>query len=169
MEHVFLAVQDMISESIDEIKWTDYDMGQLEHYHLRPSVLFPCALIDIEVPEASDQRFPMQLFKTRVTVRIGFEVPGQTHSKTPTEVKEKAMGVFAILNKTHALLHGFEGEGFNKLLFRGVTVERREDPLKVFIMHFDTSYTVTKPDLRVPVLAESVITGTLHFPALPTI
>lgn len=144
MDHVFLAVQDKISEAVPEIKWVDYDFGQLEHYQLRPPVLFPCALIDIELPECSDKGNLMQQFKCIVTIRVAFEQPGQTNNKVPDSVKAKAMSIFMILDKIHSAIHGFEKEGFEKILMRSITTERRDDPLKVLNMRFETSYTIDK-------------------------
>jgi hypothetical protein len=165
MEHVFLAVQGQLQTAVTELKWIDYDFAQLDSYQMRPPVLFPCALIDVELPECRDlgkhDGMMGQLCRCQVTVRLAFEQPGQTHNKAPEEAKEKAMTIFAALNKIRAALHGFEGEGFNKLLLRSVVTERREDPLKVFNLRFETSFTTRKTKEWVEMEVTPVIETTL--------
>ena len=51
MEQVFLAVQAQLTSKVSELEWIDLDFQQLDSYELRPPVLFPCALIDVELPE----------------------------------------------------------------------------------------------------------------------
>ena len=144
MKHVFTAIQERISEMVPEVKWVDYDCGQLDHFQLRPPVLFPCALIDTEVPECTDMAGDFQKCKCTVTIRVAFEQPGQTNSKVPQSVKDKALSIFDILDKIHSAVHGFAGNDFQKILLRSITTERREDPLKVLTMRFETSYTTQK-------------------------
>ena len=43
-----LAIQDRIKTKVPSIAWTDQDLGQLEEETERPSVAFPCVLIDFQ-------------------------------------------------------------------------------------------------------------------------
>lgn len=145
MEQVFLAVQAQLVAKVTELKWIDLDFQQLDSFELRPPVLFPCALIDVELPECHDEGERRQICRCIVTVRVAMEQLGQTHAKTPTLVKTQAMAVYALLNKIRATLHGFQGDGFNRLLLRSITAERRQDPLKVFNLRFESSMVVDIP------------------------
>lgn len=158
MEQIFISVQQKLKNDVVEVKWIDFDFGQLDFYKLRPAVAWPCVLIDLDIPAASDRGKLSQLNACNVIVRVAFEMPGQTHQATPQTVKDKAMNVFDILNKIWASLHGHQAEGFNAMLFRGMTIEKREDPLKVYQMRFETSferrpaprqYAEVSPDLAV--------------------
>jgi hypothetical protein len=157
MEHIFTAVQDRLTAKVEELKWVDYDFGQLDVYHMRPPVQFPCALIDIELPETRERGERMQQCRVALIVRIAFEQPGQTNNKTPELVKEKALSIFNILKKIHAALHGYDSAEFGKIVRRSLTTERREDPLKVFNMRFETSYTETIPKEWVETVVAPVI------------
>ena len=55
MDQIFSAVQSRLQQKVSELKWIDFDFGQLDAYELRPPVQFPCALIDIELPETREQ------------------------------------------------------------------------------------------------------------------
>ena len=157
MEHIFIAVQNRLQQKVAELKWIDYDFGQLDLYHMRPPVQFPCALIEIELPETRDRGELSQQCRCTVTIRLAFEQPGQTNSKTPEPVKAKALSIFNILKKVHACMHGYGSGEFGKLLRRSLTTERREDPLKVFNMRFETSYTETIPKERITTVAAPAI------------
>lgn len=145
MEHIFTAVQQRLSEKVAELHWIDFDFGQLDSYQMRPPVQFPCALIDIELPETRDRGERMQQCRVAITLRVAFEQPGQTSQKTPQYVRDRALSIYDILKKIHAALHGYDGAEFGKIVRRSLTTERREDPLKVFNMRFETSYTETIP------------------------
>jgi len=145
MEQVFIAVQAQLVSKVTELKWVDLDFQQIDSFELRPPVLFPCALIDVELPECRDEGELRQICRCSVTVRVAMEQLGQTHAKTPTLVKTQAMAVYALINKIRSTLHGFQGEGFNRLLLRSITAERREDPLKVFNLRFESSMVVDIP------------------------
>ena len=43
-------------KTIDGLRYIDQDIGQLEHYEMRPAVSWPCCLIDIAEFNYSDQQ-----------------------------------------------------------------------------------------------------------------
>jgi len=139
MDQLFLAIQTRLQD-VTELKWVDFDFGQLDAYDLRPPVQFPCALIDIELPETRDQGPGAQFCRCTVTIRIAFEQPGQTHNKAPQHIREKALVIYTVLKNVHACMHGHQPPGFSKILRRGMATERRQDPLKVFSIRFETSF-----------------------------
>ncbi len=161
MDQIFLAVQKRIIDRVPEIKWVDFDFGQLDAYEMRPPVLFPCALIDIELPDIEDEGKDKQICSCSVTLRLAFEQPGQTNSKTPKPIMDKAMTVFAGLRKVFLAVHGLQGPDFGKLKRRSLLTEKREDPLKVFKMRFECNLTdhivIEKPHIK---LAPVVIVET---------
>jgi hypothetical protein len=158
MDHIFTAVQDRISSTVPDVKWVDYDFGQLDNFSMRPPVLFPCVLIDIELPECSDMGQLQQSCKCNVTLRVAFEQPGQTNNKVSQRIKDNALAIFRILDQIHSSLHGFAGEGFNALLMRSILTEKREDPLKVLSVRFETSYITRKEKKWKEVIITPVIT-----------
>ena len=158
MDHIFTAIQDKLSTEVPEIKWVDYDFGQLDHFTMRPPVLFPCALIDIEIPQASDRGGLSQNADVNITIRVAFEQPGQTNNRVPENIRDKALSIFRLLDKIHSALHGFEGENFNKILMRSINTERREDPLKVLNMRFISSYVISKRKELKPMMVTLEVT-----------
>jgi hypothetical protein len=142
-------------ESIDALKFIDEDFGQLEHYDLKPAVVFPCALIDI-----SDFNFTEvggkneQMGNGIIQIRIGFEIYTPTNSLVPSSLREKGLAMYNIEQKVHKQLQGWNSAPFSRLLRRSLKTERRRDNIKVRVLTYATSF---KDNSTAPVMTKVAV------------
>jgi hypothetical protein len=124
------------------IRYTEQDFGQLENYEMRPAVAWPCALIDVEEMQYSDQQnHHEQLAQCIVTIRIGLVKYTDANSITPTNIREKGLQFYETESEVAKALHGWAPTGFGKLLRRAAGTEHREDDIRVRVLKFAISYT----------------------------
>src|SRR5436190_8310160 len=123
---LFLAVQNRIT-TITELKWVDQNFGQLDHYELKPAVLFPCALIDLSGFSFEDLPDGRQVASGRVVVSIGTAPFTNSNMSTPTPQKEKALSYYEIEYAIHCKLHNWTPlPGMEKLTRRTMDKQERD-------------------------------------------
>jgi len=127
-------------KTVPALKWIDMEDGQLEFFELRPAVAFPCALVEVEYPNCSNESDEIQLVTARITVRLAFEPIGQTNSSAPTTVQTKALSRYDAVNACFTALQGWsdtEISGFSRI---SQATEKRDDNLKVIRQVWETTF-----------------------------
>ncbi len=137
MKQVFLDVTAQL-DTAPELKWVDEDKGQMNFE--RPPVLFPCALVDIQITNAEKMGGKLLRCDALVTVRMGFDFTGNTSTKTPAAAREKSIAFYDVLESVKKLLNGWSGGSFNPLEFKNQYPEKRPDGYKVVAMTFATQF-----------------------------
>ena len=136
-----LLIEKLIAE-VPELRYIDQDLGQLENYEIRPSVSWPCGLLDIEEFKYSDQQsHAIQLAEGIVSLRLGMVKYTDSNNLVSAHIRENALQYYELEHKVYKALHGWNPPGFGKLLRRASGTERREDDIRVRIMKFATSFT----------------------------
>jgi hypothetical protein len=132
-----------LKEKVPEIKYIEQDLGQLEHYDMRPPVTWPCCLIDVadEYEYTDMQGNHSQLAEGRVMLRIGVVRYSDSNNLVPDNVRENALAYFEIEQKVFAALHGWAPAGFSRLLRRNAVTEKRDDDIRVRMIPFTVSFT----------------------------
>lgn len=141
----FLSIQSRIKEQVPEIAWIDQDLGQLEHYDVRPSVQFPCVLVDFinfHFKELGDLN---QWGEGTIQLRIGFDPFSSANSVAPLDSQEQALTFYEIENKVFKALHGwiptYQDEPISEPLIRTTAVtELRDDRCRVRVNHYTTAF-----------------------------
>jgi hypothetical protein len=128
---MFLDITARIQTEVPEIKWIDQDFGQLENYGDRPSVLFPCLLLDFEDMTFSNKGERTQIGEGSVLFRLGFQPWSNTNSATPEVYRKKAMHYYELEHKLHQCLQGYGTEEFGPLIRTSAGTEERNDNLRV--------------------------------------
>ncbi len=126
-------------QKIPEIKWIDWDSGQLEAFDTNYPVHFPCILIDLEQIEWKSVGNDLQVGNVTVNLRIAFKLWTDTNNLTPDNVFAQSMNALKLINKIHKYTQGFEGEHFNGLDRILTVTEKRSDGLKVVNMKYLTN------------------------------
>lgn len=140
--NLFQSVIEKLIADVPELRYIDQDLGQLENYDMRPAVSWPCGLLDIEEFKFSEQgNFKIQLAEGIVSIRIGLVKYTDSNNLTPKAIRENALLYYEVENKVYKALHGWNPEGFSRLLRRASGTEKRDDDIRVRIMKFATSYT----------------------------
>lgn len=158
--NLFIALQERITTEVPEVKWIDFDFGQLEVYPdgLKPAVLFPCVLVDFTGFQWQEASKGTQQGEGMVIVRVAHAPYTNSNQLTPAPQKEKALNCFEIERKVHIALHGWGDGNFARLLRRSTDTEKREDTIRVRVMQYATSVkdaaakpasqSVTRPELE---------------------
>lgn len=142
--NLFIAILERLKAKAQSIRFIAQDIGQLEHYEIRPAVSWPCCLMDIEQMQYSDANDRnIQLAQGTISLRIGMVKYTDSNNLVPGNVLENALKYYEIETEVVAALHGWKPEGFGALLRRTTVTERREDDIRVRVMHFAISYTDT--------------------------
>lgn len=137
MKHIFEAITQRL-DTIPGIKWVDEDKGQMNFE--RPPVLFPAALVDIQLQKADDLNTKIQTCQALVTIRLAFDFTGSTNTKAPASAREKSLAYYDLVEEVHKALQGWGTQEFNPLSRRQLIQEKRPDGYKVVAMPFSTYY-----------------------------
>ena len=145
--NLFLSLQQQIKNEIPEIKWTDLDIGQLEHYQgERPALVFPCILIDFPQAKYTEEGALAQWGETAIQFRLGFSPFASANSVAPDISKENALTHFEIEQKVFSKLHGWQpADAENNILAQPlirltVHSEERNDAYRVRVLIFTTAF-----------------------------
>lgn len=138
MKTVFNDILKKIESDIPEIKWADYDRGQMNFE--RPPVVFPAALIKIQVPNADNLNNSIQLANAIVSVKLCFDFTGNTSVATPEVERLKSLDYLTLVEKLYKTLQGWSTDEFNPLSRTNNYEQDRPDNYKVNITDFKTSY-----------------------------
>jgi len=131
MKTIYLSIVNQLKTKVPALRWIDADMGQLDFYELRPSVAYPCALIDIDLPECVDNSELVQMCDVAITIRLAFEPAGQANGAAPEAVQTKALAMWDTVSAVFSALQGFDTTEFGGLSRQSQTNEKREDNIKV--------------------------------------
>ena len=147
-KQIFLAVSARLADSVKDLKWIDYDWGQLNEE--RPPVAFPCALIDIAFTEcknlAEGQGAKEQMVNATITIKLAFQPLGESQVTAPDDSRTNALKPLDTISSLHTTLQGWNGSGIMSGLSRrrGAAIPRR-DKLKVYNIVYETRF-INIPD-----------------------
>ncbi|GGH02830.1 hypothetical protein [Pedobacter zeae] len=125
-----------IYDQLKKIEWFDLDKDQLENYDVRPAVAFPCALIKIDIPGATDMGNKVQQCMYRIRIRLGFDYTGDTSAINNIEAIMAGMEYAYITQAVYQTLQGTILAGMGKLSRRSQVDEERGDGFKVMNLEF---------------------------------
>lgn len=142
MKELYETVLARLSDQVPELQEIDLNMGQLDVLSLdiRPSVLFPCALLDISLPVCEDNDQEEQLVSARVTVRLAFECPLPTDSKASELRRTAALLLFEIVDKVYKAIQGYGTDEFATFSRKSQVPDNRYAGIKIIDMVFETSF-----------------------------
>jgi hypothetical protein len=148
MKQLLTDIQNRLANATDSenkplFAYVDFDWGQVDFYEGMPPVKFPCALIDVQNAEYSNEGQRIQLGDTIVQIRIVDMILSRTSAGAPAEQREKAARTFDLLRETHRLLHGWTGtpNRYGLLTRKTLARTRRRDGLYEYAMTFETVIT----------------------------
>ena len=132
---------DYLRDEIVELKYINIDLGQFDFYEVRPTVTFPCCLVDI-VQIQYDQRQDGQHGNLEVRLRFGFEVMKDTSSLAPDEVLEAGLNYFDIENKVYLKMQYWRASGlvFNEFIRLRDANEKIGDGFRVINSDYKASF-----------------------------
>lgn len=140
-KELFIAICDLLGKKVAELRWVDADMGQLNNSGGRPSVAFPCCLVDMRYPSCDNHQAGHQRVHVQFTLRVAFMGCGNSATAAPISVREQALQGLDILEKIHDALQWWNYDRrINPMQRVSVVPEKRSDGLKVYTMIYDSAF-----------------------------
>jgi hypothetical protein len=131
--------------ALTDIRWVDEDQGQLDIYQ-DPPVVFPCALVSVEVPEWQASKEPKaQLGRALITVKLGFNVLHKI-GNAPEAQLTKALEHFATIKKVTKALRGKTGSTYRGLERTSTRKMVNEIGIKIYTVTFTCTLAEALPD-----------------------
>lgn len=142
MKELYEAIVTRLTTEVPDLKMIDFEMGQLDVLALdkRPSLVFPCALIDISYPGCDDEGSGAQVVTARANIRLAFECPLPTDSRAPETRRSAALEIFTIVDLVYAKLQGFITTEFSGFSRKSQTPDNRYAGIKIINMIFETTF-----------------------------
>jgi hypothetical protein len=143
---LFTGLQARIKAAVPEIRWIDQDIGQLEAYDIRPTVSFPCVLIDFPATNFQDESKQVQWGDVTIELRLAFAPFSQSSNTAPALVQEKALQFWELEMKLYQALQAWYAMDAaaapicQPLTRVSSATEKREDNIRVRSMRFTTAF-----------------------------
>lgn len=155
--NLYLNTVDRLKDKAPSLRYIEQDMGQMEHYPEggKPSVSFPCALIEIDDTAFDEMGELCQLGEGILQVRICQPTYSGASNLAPQEVRKKALGYYETEQEVHLALHGWAKDNVGKLIRVSSKLEKRHDEYRVRIVRYkfgmeDNSTEPVKVKIRRP-------------------
>lgn len=147
----FEAIIKYLDESVPEIKHIDQNLGQLTGNSTRPSVSFPCVLIDFKNFGFSDMTTNQQLAVGDLVIHMGFAQITPSSNIVEAVYRECALEFYELEQKLHEALQGWSpGDEFGYLTRISGDSENILKGIRICEIRYRMEYedNSTKPELR---------------------
>ena len=105
MKQVIQNIQDKLMQEVPALKYVDQDWGQMDFFP-NPPVKFPCALIDIQSAQYTNNGDFIQQGTAMVVIRL-FDIKLSNSSQAaPNNQKENAKKIWQLIEDVNKALHG---------------------------------------------------------------
>lgn len=126
MKALFLHISDTIAAKVAAIRWTDFDLGQLDSGQNAP-VSFPCVLVSFDTANYTRFGAKLRMAEQPFRLRIAFTVRERTHSKNDPTFRDEALAHLDALEAVKNALIGTSGMAFGGIELTGQSNEQRAD------------------------------------------
>lgn len=150
MKELFKSLRDTLA-AVQNIEWSDYDMGQLDDP--KPPVSWPCALFSFDSGDYESISATNDTGTIAIEIVLGFLVRERTHSKAVEMYSDQALAHIDTVEEVRKALTGLTGSSFAALGYKGFTKDKRSD-YRVWRLRFEcehypeppqTAYTTMTP------------------------
>jgi len=163
MNNIIEDIQNKLIAEVPALKYIDQDWGQMDFYP-NPPVKFPCALIDIQSAEYSDEGKLIQQGDAVIVIRLFDMKLSNSSNAAPQSQKENAKKIWTLLKDVNKALHGqyFLDNGKGRPMRKSMRRAKRNDGCYQTELYYSVHFT---DNSCVPVYyettAEAQITVTL--------
>lgn len=138
MKNIYLNIMDKLQTDVPELFWVDLQKGQMNYQ--RPPILFPAALIKLNLPKAHNLNSTKQMCDALITIDLCFDFTGNTDMTTPALARSESLKYMDVKEKVFASLQGFKNAEMNALERVNEHEQERPDAYKVTSISFMTSF-----------------------------
>lgn len=136
---ILLSIQEQLGECVPELAYVDKDWGQLSYE--QPSVNFPCALLDIENINYSQQGNGGQIADAQITVTVANLRLVSSSLLAPK--KEVAYEVIDLLDRVHNALQLFSNGEYAPLFRTNLKKVVADSSKECYKMTYQTAFSVS--------------------------
>lgn len=137
MQELYLKIIELLGE-IQELRYADLDTGQLQEEV--PSLSFPAALVDIDLPRLEDLGSGDQMVEGSASVLLVFKTMGETNSLVTAPQRLKATAYMATVEKVYHNINGYADDRFYAMSCSSIRNEKTRKGLKAVRLTFGTSW-----------------------------
>ena len=137
LKDVLTAVKTAL-QGVSGLRYAGEDWGQIDYFRQSP-VKFPCALVDVETVDYSDNGPRYQQGVGSLTVRVADSRMFNGSFQSPPS--EHEFEVFDLLQSVYKALQGLSGDTFSPLTRTKLIRARRDDSIREFRLSFDFAFT----------------------------
>ena len=137
IKDVLIAVKTAL-QGVSELRYAGEDWGQIDYFR-KPPVKFPCALIDVEEVDYSDDAPRYQQGDGLLTIRVADIRMVNDSFQSPPSKHE--FGIFDLLQSVYKALQGLSGDTFSPLTRTKLFRARRDDSIREYRLLFKFSFT----------------------------
>jgi len=150
MKKIIQNIQDRLMREVPALKYVDQDWGQMDFYS-QPPVKFPCALIDIQSAQYTNNgNFVQQGVATVVICLFDLKLSNSSQA-APENQKENAKKIWQLIEDVNKALHGqnFLQEGYGLPIRVQMRRAKRRDGCYQTELHYTVQFTDTacQPEL----------------------
>lgn len=142
-KEIYLAVANRLKSQVPELKWIDWDYGQLNDE--QPPINYPAALIDIGYDDCRNieegEAATTQRVSATISVKLIFKPAGNSFIGAAADNIMAALAPLDTVQAVHAALQGWKEPG----VFAGLARSRgnsqpNRTKLKVYLVRYQTAF-----------------------------
>lgn len=142
-KEIYLAVANRLKTEVPELKWIEWDYGQLNDE--QPAISYPAALVDVSYDDCRNieegEAATTQRVNATVAIKLVFKPQGSSFINATAEAMQQALAPLDTVEAVHAALQGWRAPGqFAGLARRRGAATPRRDKLKVYTVTYATTF-----------------------------
>ncbi len=142
MKEVYQVITDKIKASVAAIRFTDFDLGQLDKEN--PPVSFPCVLMNFDNGDYEKTGQKTKNGTLTVMLRVAFRLHERTHSIAEESYRNEALEFFDTLEALDFALDDLSGTTFSGLTQTKFKQENRAD-LRIWQLYYECQHFPAPP------------------------
>lgn len=144
MKQLVQNIQDRLVQEVPALKYVDQDWGQMDFWREHP-VKYPCALIDVQMAQYSNNGDFVQQGTATVVIRLFDQKLSNSSQAAPQSQKENAKKIWQLIEDVNCALHGqnFLQEGFGLPIRQQMRRTKREDGCYQTEIYYSIQFTDT--------------------------
>jgi len=150
MKQVVQNIQDRLAQEVPALKYVDQDWGQMDFFP-NPPVKYPCALIDIQSAQYTNNGNFIQQGTAIVVIRLFDLKLSNSSQAAPTGQKENAKKIWQLIEDVNKVIHGqnFLQEGYGLPIREQMRRTKRNDGCYQTELYYSVQFTDTtcQPEL----------------------
>jgi len=141
IDTIYKDLLGQLDSRVPDLRWIDYDQGQIDYPAEHYPIDFPAVLIDFENTDWEDLGRQIQGGDITIGFRVAFRLYEDLNNHTPADSRNAGLQKLQLLTTIHKALQGFAGANYNRLSRIRTFTEKRNDGLKVIVMQYATYLT----------------------------